>query len=579
MKIFKALFITLIILTATPSGAENFMVKGDMASTIHYELLHQITAGDSMRKLMLSFVVPESFDSPTYKQQITNFKVRFSPEAEEKTTTTDARGNRIIQVSWTHVPGTVDAVISFDAQTNTGLKPIQSSAPFPPASAPKHLKVYLEASEQVQANDPAVRELSLKLTKGVRTQFDAVQKVVSWVVDHVRYVNPPVQYDALYTLQTGKGNCQNFSHLTAALLRNVGVPVRIVNGVTMNQPFDVAWEKGTLTFKMGQGRHSWVEVWFPDLGWVPYDPQNMQFFISNRFVRIEVGVDNNETKNDGLVRWAQSSGARTKPTLQETIGGNFLSDSIKVSAERQNYGPKNLLLGPNVLAKVKETDVKPIPVPLPMPPEPKPAPLPPEPLPAPSPKELRYNVPFVFGNLEFPENVDFAFPRATKAKGKNSFEMSRNFLVETAEFVTHSVTQYAQVVELAKPVTLHRIALALHNFGGEGHLWVDVFKDHEGEPGELLCTTQMIALEEISSKPGYRWVTFDFRDKERPVVKPGSYWIALGFSGKPVVNWFYTYGKPVGPVYGTRYKSIFAKDWSGALNYEFNYKVVGMTVK
>lgn len=645
MKIFKAVFMTLMMLTAIPALAENFTIKGDMASTIHYELQNQITAGDSMRKLMLRFVVPESFDSPTYKQQISNIKVNFSPEAEGKTTTTDARGNKIIEASWHTIPKIINATISFDARTNTGLKPIQSSAPFPLVSTPGHLNDYLQGSEQVQTNDPAIQKLSVKLTKGVKTQFEAVQKVVSWVVDHVRYVNPPVQYDALYSLQTGKGNCQNYSHLTAALLRNAGVPVRIVNGVTMNQPFDVFWEKGTLTFKMGQGRHSWVEIWFPDLGWVPYDPQNMQFFISNRFVRIEVGVDNNETKNDGLVRWAQGSGARTKPTLRETIGGNFLSDSIKVSAQRQKYGPKNLLLGPNVLAQVKETDVRPTPAPAPsvsMPPKPappvlappvpptptpKPAPAPPEqktapvppkpvppvavapappisqPVPAPPepktatptppapappkpashvtvpPKELRYNVPFVFGNLDFPENVDFAFPREIKAHGKNSFEMSRNFLVETAEFVTHSVTQYAQVVELAKPVTLHNIALALHNFGGDGHLWVDVFKDNEGQPGEILYTTQMVALEEISSKPGYRWVTFNFREKERPVFKPGAYWIALGFSGQPVVNWFYTYGKPVGPVYGTRYKSIFAKEWSGALNYEFNYKVVGMTVK
>ena len=640
----QAFFMTLMILTAIPALAEKFTVKGDMASTIHYELRHQITAGDSMKKLMLSFVEPESFDSPTYKQQITNFNVRLSPEAEEKTTTTDARGNKIIGATWNTVPRVVDAKISFDAHTNTGLKPVHSNAPFPPVSTPEHLKDYLQASEQVQTNDPAIRMLSLKLTKGVSTQFDAVEKVVSWVVDHVRYVNPPVQYDALYSLRTGKGNCQNFSHLTAALLRNAGVPVRIINGVTMNQPFHVSWEKGTLTFKMGQGRHSWVEVWFPDLGWVPYDPQNTQFFISNRFVRIEVGVDNSETKNDGRVRWAQSSGARTKLTLQETIGGNFLSDSIKVSAQRHNYGPQKLLFGPNVLAKVKETDVQPTPDPVPVsaPPiaaspvsEPapvsetllsrlvkflreawvtvtalpaEPAPVPPEeyasrgeaqqaqavalaetvpasPVPEPvspapvPPEELRYNVPFVFGNLEFPENVNFAFPRVTEAKGANSYEMSRNFLVETAEFVTHSVTQYAQVFELPKQATLHNIALALHNFGGEGHLWVDVFKDYEGQPGEILCSTQIIALEEISSKPGYRWVTFNFRDKERPVLKPGAYWIALGFSGQPVVNWFYTYGKPVGPAFGTRYKSIFAKEWSGALTYEFNYKVVGMTVK
>ena len=634
VKSLKAVLIALLMLASMPAWAENFTVKGDMASTIHYELQHQITAGDSMKKLMLSFVVPDSFDSPTYKQQITNFRITFSPEAQERKTTTDARGNKTIVATWTNVPPSLDAVVSFDAQTQTGLKAIDSNAPFPMTPAPNHLKVYLQHSEQVQTNDPAIRELSQKLTGGAKTQFDAVQKVVSWVVDHVRYVNPPVQYDALYALQTGKGNCQNYSHLTAALLRNAGVPVRIVNGVTMNQPFNVSWEKGTLTFKMGQGRHSWVEVWYPDLGWVPYDPQNMQFFISNRFVRIEVGVDNNETKNDGLVRWAQSAGARTKPTLQETIGGNFLSDSTKVTAQRQNFGPKNLLLGPTVLARLEVAPpseplpvppkpvppvvIPPVPAPpappvvtppappIPVPPKPvppvvippvpappappvtppaPPTPVPPKPAPpepAPPmrpPKAADYKVPYVFGNLDYPENVDFAFPRETKDKGKGSFEMSRNFLVETSEYVTTNATQYAQVVELAKPVTLHNIGLALHKFGGEGWIWVDIFKDQDGKPGDILLTTQMISLDDISGKPGYRWVDFKFGDKEKPVLMPGAYWIALGFSGMPIMNWFYTYGKPVGPVYGTRYKSVFAQDWSGALNYEFNYRVVGMTVK
>jgi hypothetical protein len=536
MKSLKAVFVFMLLFISAPAMAENFTVKGDMASTIHYELQHQIKAGDSMKKLLLSFVVPESFDSPTYRQKITNFKITFSPEPQKKNTTTDDRGNKTVLATWTNVPSTIDAVVSFDAQTNTGLEAIQSNAPFPLASIPQTLKVYLQTSEQVQTDDPAIRDLARKLTGNTKMQFDAVQKVVSWVVDHVRYVNPPVQYDALYSLRTGKGNCQNYSHLTAALLRNVGVPVRIVNGVTMNQPFDVTWIKGTLTFKMGQGRHSWVEVWFPDLGWVPYDPQNMQFFISNRFVRIEVGVDNNETKNDGLVRWAQGENARTKPTLQETIDAKFLSDTIKVSAQRQNYGPKNLLLGPSVLAQaavqpppepapvpqapviIPSEPAPPLPAPEPEPApvlEPQPAPQPPPPPPAPPkpPKALRYDVPFVYGNLEFPENVNFAFPRETRDKGKGSFEMSRNFLVETAEFVSHSVTQYAQVIELAKPVTLHKIALALHNFGGDGQLWVDIFKDNNGQPGEPLCTTQMINVEDISTRPGYRWETFKFTNK------------------------------------------------------------------
>ncbi|PKN68393.1 MAG: hypothetical protein CVU54_15155 [Deltaproteobacteria bacterium HGW-Deltaproteobacteria-12] len=557
------LFMAMTLLAA-PCHAENFIVKGNMDSTIHYELQHQITAGDAMSKLSLSFVLPQSFESPTYKQRITNLKLSLSPDAQERRTSTDGRGNRRVIATWTNVPDKVNAVISFDAAIHTGLKLLETDAPFPLTNLSSDMDDYLKPTAQVQSDNPAIRQLSLQLTKDVKTQFDAVQRVVSWVVDNVRYVNPPQQYDAVYALESGKGNCQNFSHLTAALLRSVGVPVRIVNGVTLNQPFDIAWEKGTLTFKMGQGRHSWVEIWFPDKGWVPYDPQNMQLFVSNRFVRIEVGVDNNETKNDGLVRWSQLADARVKPKLQETIDANFVSDAVKFQGSRQNYGPKNLLLGPGVKTEFKKISIAP--------------PVPPVVIPEAQKKLLRFFVPFVYGNLDFPEDIDFAFPRSTTAAGANNYEMSRNFLVETAEYVTTKATQYAQVVVLKKPLKLQKAALALHKFGGEGWLWVDIFQDDQGKPGAPLYTSDMINLDNLSLKPGYRWVNFDFK-KDSPVLMPGSYWIALGFSGSPIINWFYTYGKPVGPVYGTRYKGVFQDDWSGALSYEFNYRVSGLTVK
>src|ERR1035437_1055392 len=447
---FNAIVIFIFMVMTSSSLAENFTVKGDMVSTIHYELQHQITAGDAMKKLTLSFVIPQSFDSPTYKQQITNFKIRFSPEAQDSKTATDGRGNKIIVATWSNVPDKIDAVVSFDAKNIISLKAFETQALFPLSGVPQDLQVYLQDTAQVQTNDTEIRQLALKLTKDVKTQFDAVQMVISWVVDNVRYVSPPARYDALYSLQSGKGNCQNFSHLSAALLRNVGIPVRIVNGVTLNQPFDIAWDKGTLTFKMGQGRHSWVEVWFPDQGWVPYDPQNMQFFVSNRFVRIEAGVDNNETKNDGLIRWVQASEARTKPKLQETINANILSDSVNVRGARQAYGPKNLLLGPNVKAQFKKIEIVP--------------PSPPIVITEKEKKILRYTAPFVYGNLEFPEDVNFAFPRVTTATGKNAFEMSRNFLVETAEYVTTKATQYAQVAVLKKPVKLKTVGLALGRY-------------------------------------------------------------------------------------------------------------------
>jgi transglutaminase-like putative cysteine protease len=564
MKKLFAAILGITLLWPVLSPAENYTVKGDMGSSIRYELQEQVTAGGGIQKMVLSFVVPQSFQSPTSSQEIKEFGLAFSPEPQEKKNTTDGRGNQIIVATWIRPPDVIDVRLFCNARSETKLPTLATQDPFPLVTVKPELMDYLKPTEQVQSNNPRIRELASQLTSNVKTEFDAVQRVIAWVVDHVHYVTPPARYDAVYSFESGKGNCQNFSHLTAALLRAVGIPVRIINGVTFNQPFDIAWQKGTLTFKMGQGRHSWVEVWFPELGWVPFDPQNTMMFVSTRYLRIEVGVDNNETKNDGLLRWAQLKDAE-RPKLQESIAGNFNSDKVNVKGDREAYGPKNLLLSPFVKAEFKQIEVPP-------------PPPPPPPFTEEEKKGLRYDVPFTYGNLQFPENIDFAFPRVTKAAGVNQFEMSRNFLVETAEYVTTNLTQYAQVVVLGKPVKLQKVGLALHKFGGDGLLWVDIFQDDQGKPGQPITTSDFVNLDQLSLKPGYRWSDFDF-SRDNPILMPGSYWIALGFTGSPIVNWFYTYGKPVGPVDGTRYKSIFQQNWSGALNYEFNYRVSGLTVK
>jgi transglutaminase-like putative cysteine protease len=564
MKNLLAAIFGITLLWPALSPAENYTVKGDMGSSIRYELQEQVTAGGGIQKMVLSFVVPQSFQSPTSSQEIKEFGLAFSPEPQDKKNTTDGRGNQIVVATWIKPPDVIDVRLFCNAQSETKLPALATQDPFPLVAVKPELMDYLKPTEQVQSNNPRIRELASQLTSNVNMEFDAVQRVIAWVVDHVHYVTPPAKYDAVYSLESGKGNCQNFSHLTAALLRAVGIPVRIINGITFNQPFDIAWQKGTLTFKMGQGRHSWVEVWFPELGWVPFDPQNTMLFVSTRYLRIEVGVDNNETKNDGLLRWAQLKNAE-RPKLQESIAGNFSSDKVNVKGDRETYGPKNLLLSPFVKAEFKQIEVPPPPPPPPV-------------ITEEEKKELRYDVAFLYGNLEFPENVDFAFPRVTKASGVNQFEMSRNFLVETAEYVTTNLTQYAQVVVLRKPVKLQKVGLALHKFGGDGLLWVDIFQDDQGKPGQPITTSDFVNLDQLSLKPGYRWSDFDF-SRDNPILMPGSYWIALGFTGSPIVNWFYTYGKPVGPVDGTRYKSVFQENWSGAMNYEFNYRVSGLTVK
>jgi transglutaminase-like putative cysteine protease len=555
------LFLILFVLPASIHGA-NYEVTGAMGSGLRYTLQQQITDAGSLKRLELRFVMPTAYTSPTYAMTPSDIVLTFTPPARE-TRETDRRGNTVVTAVWDDPPDRAEARLSFNADTRTRLDRLTTRAPFPVASVPDAHADYLKPTAQIQSDHPEIRRRTLELTSGAKSQFDAIQRILSWVVDNLRYVNPPEKYDALYALHSGKGNCQNFSHLSAAFMRAAGIPVRIVNGITLNRPFDVNRETGPLTFKMAQGRHSWIEVWFPGLEWVPFDPQQTALFIPNRYIRLEVGLDNKETINDGLLRWVRTSPTAARPRLQENVSAEFNEDRVAVSGRRQDYGPRNLLLCPPVTS---DFDAIAAAVP------PPPAPVSPDRL-----KTLTFQVPFVFGNLSFPENVDFAFPRGVVDTGDND-QLTRNFLVESAEYVTTKATQYAQATVLEKPVKLEAVALALHNFGGSGMLWVELRKNASGMPGEVIAASDLVDLAAIATRPGYRWETFDFR-REAPLLSPGTYWIVLGFTGSPIVNWFYTYGKPVGPVEGTRYKGVFDDAWSGALSYEFNYRVTGLTVE
>jgi len=557
-----AAVLALLALSAT-CFAENYIVSGDMSSRLRYEMQQRISPDPGISRMKLSCVIPTSSKSVTFEQEITAVELNFIPPPQNRQERTDRHGNRIVTAIWEQPQGAATAKLAFNARTRTRLELLNTHSPFPLTSVGPDQDLFLQPTKQVQSRDAAIANLARKLTQGATSQFDAVQRTITWVINNVRYVNPPPQYDALFALRTGKGNCQNFSHLSAALLRAVGIPTRIVNGITLKKAYHVSREEGPLTFKMAQGRHSWVEIWFPDLGWVPFDPQQTELFVSNRYIRVEIGVDNNETINDGLVRWSKIKGSPARLKMQEAINANFNEDRIILRGRRQDYGPRGLLLCPQVSSNFKTIALA------------KQADLPhytDQQL-----KGMRFILPYIFGNLSFPINVDFAFPGEGLEKTSRQ-QITRSFLVESAEYVTGRATQYAQVFLLKEPILLQKISLALHNFGGDGMLWINLMADKYGKPGHQIDASDLVELSSISMRPGYRWVDFQFK-KEPTILKPGYYWIALGFSGGPIVNWFYTYGKPVGPVEGTRYKGVFDEQWSGALSYEFNYRVMGKRAK
>jgi len=561
----KYIIFSLLLTFTSKVYSENYLLSGGQESRIKYKMVQTVEPNPAIRTLYLSFVIPVSYQSPTYNQSIVEVNLNYSPKPHNREEYIDNRGNQIVKVSWEQPSSTITTVISLITNNKTILQQLKTNALFPPNEIPPDVKSYLSATDLVPVSHPAIVTKAKEITAGAKTEFDAVQRILTWIIDHMTYILTPPEYGAMYSFKTGRGNCQNYSHLAAALMRAVGIPARIVNGVTLKQPYTIEMGNRNMTMKMAEGRHSWIEVYFPDLGWVPFDPQQTQLFVSNRFIRVEVGLDNEETSQDGLIRWSQIKGDLVTPHFEETIDASFAIDHVELIGIKENYGPKKLLLTPSVETMFKPITLVKEPLPLPK--------ITPDQL-----DRLIYSKSYVFGNLEFPKDVDFLAARGPAQKvNENNFEMRKNFIVETAEYVTEQA-QYAQVFVLEKPMDIRKIGLALHKFGGSGFLWLELLKDETGLPGTTIVTSEMISIDQIKFIPGYDWVDFDFAS-DAPKLSPGRYWIALGFTGRPIINWFYSYGKPVGPVDGTRYKTILDTEWSNSLNFEFNYRVIGLATQ
>jgi len=97
---------------------------------------------------------------------------------------------------------------------------------------------------------------------------EAARKICEWVQDSVAYVpgSTGVQTGAQEAWELRKGVCQDIAHLSAALLRAVGVPARYVSGYLHPKPDAEVGETVA-----GQS-HAWVEWWCG--GWEGYDPTN-----------------------------------------------------------------------------------------------------------------------------------------------------------------------------------------------------------------------------------------------------------------------------------------------------------------
>jgi hypothetical protein len=128
-------------------------------------------------------------------------------------------------------------------------------------------------ADAAMARSPYAREyrLAQQLVDASLDPYDFVRKVIARVQRGARYTESPPSPGRLepldaFLFRDHAGYCQHFSGATALLLRMGGVPARVATG------FSPGSRDGGDHIIRDLDAHSWVEAYFPGIGWVTFDP-------------------------------------------------------------------------------------------------------------------------------------------------------------------------------------------------------------------------------------------------------------------------------------------------------------------
>ncbi|HWX54315.1 MAG TPA: transglutaminase domain-containing protein, partial [Verrucomicrobiae bacterium] len=112
-----------------------------------------------------------------------------------------------------------------------------------------------------------------QITAGITSNYLKAKAIESYLRTNFGYtLQLPGRLEqdplAAFLFERKKGHCEYFASSMAVMLRTLGIPARVVNGFRGGQYNDVT----SSYIVREKNAHSWVEVYFPEYGWVSFDP-------------------------------------------------------------------------------------------------------------------------------------------------------------------------------------------------------------------------------------------------------------------------------------------------------------------
>jgi protein-glutamine gamma-glutamyltransferase len=171
-----------------------------------------------------------------------------------------------------------DAVFDLDPEHPVGRYEVTSDISQPGADElraasqdypPEILLNYL----QLPRVDGRVVALAKQVTASSSTNYDkaaAIELYLRKTFGYTLQLPSTVPRDpvANFLFERKQGHCEYFASAMAIMLRTLGIPSRVVNGFRTGEFNDLTAQY----LVRASNAHSWVEAYFPDYGWIGFDP-------------------------------------------------------------------------------------------------------------------------------------------------------------------------------------------------------------------------------------------------------------------------------------------------------------------
>jgi transglutaminase-like putative cysteine protease len=121
--------------------------------------------------------------------------------------------------------------------------------------------------------NPRISQLANEITQNATTPYDKVVAIQDFLEDQYTYSldlgdaysDDPLSY---FLFDKKSGHCEYFATAMTLMTRLIGIPARLVKGFQKGE-----WNEEERFFEVRQrNAHVWVEVFFPDYGWIEFDP-------------------------------------------------------------------------------------------------------------------------------------------------------------------------------------------------------------------------------------------------------------------------------------------------------------------